>query len=275
MFAPLNAPIRDWRERRVWLVGASSGIGAALARALLERGARVALTARRPAALADVAGDALAGERSLCVPADVTDAAAVRAAHDEVLARWGGIDVAIWVAGTWAPMRSEDFDLGVARQMLDTNLAGVLNGLAVLLPTLRRQGSGGIALVSSVAGYRGLPRSLVYGPTKAALNHLAEALYLDLHPQGVGVWLIAPGFVDTPLTSRNDFPMPALIGPDEAAARILEGFARGRFEIHFPARFTRVLGALRLLPHRWYFAIVRRATRGPRGARAVASHSPR
>jgi len=260
MFAPLNPPIRDWRGRRVWLVGASSGIGAALASALLDAGARVALTARRSPPLAEIGADALGQGRALALPADVTSAASVRAAHDRIVAQWGGIDFAFWVAGTYAPMRAHDFELAGARRMLETNLGGVLNGLQVLRPTLLAQGSGGVALVSSVAGYRGLPRSLVYGPTKAALNNLAESLYLDLHPRGLGVYLINPGFVETPLTAANDFRMPALISAEEAARRILAGVAQGRFETHFPARFSVVLNLLRLLPYRAYFAAIRRIT---------------
>jgi NAD(P)-dependent dehydrogenase (short-subunit alcohol dehydrogenase family) len=114
--------------------------------------------------------------------------------------------------------------------------------------------------VSSVAGYGGLPTSLVYGATKAALINLTETLYLDLAPRGIGVYLINPGFVKTPLTDRNTFRMPALISADEAAAEILAGLARGCFEIHFPRRFTRWLKLLRVLPYRWYFALVHKGT---------------
>ena len=123
---------------------------------------------------------------------------------------------------------------------------------------LTRQRAGTLALVSSVAGYRGLPKSLVYGPTKAALINLAETLYLDLSPKGVGVCVINPGFVKTPLTAGNDFRMPALISPEEAAREIVAGLARGAFEIHFPRRFTRWLKVMRLLPYRLYFPAIRR-----------------
>lgn len=269
MLRPLNPRIRDWRRLRVWLVGASSGIGAALAAELLARGARVALSARREAPLAAIAADA-DEDRALVATLDVADAASVAGAHARVQQRWGGIDLTIWVAGTYAPMRASDFNLASARRAVEVNLEGVLNGLAVLLPGLRRDRRGGIAIVSSVAGYRGLPRALAYGPTKAALNNLAESLYMDLRPLGVGVYLINPGFVQTPLTALNDFRMPALIGTQEAARRILAGLERGAFEIHFPARFTRVMKALRLLPHRAYFALIRRLT-GPDSR--VASHA--
>ena len=120
------------------------------------------------------------------------------------------------------------------------------------------RGAGHISLVGSVAGYRGLPNSLAYGPTKAALINLAETLYLDLHGRGIGVSLVNPGFVQTPLTAGNDFAMPALLTPQQAATAILKGWARGNFEIHFPKRFTLWLQALRILPNRVFFQLVRR-----------------
>jgi short-subunit dehydrogenase len=132
--------------------------------------------------------------------------------------------------------------------------------LDAVLPSLLQQGHGHVSLISSVAGYRGLPQSLAYGPTKAALIHLAEALYMDLADQGIGVSVVNPGFVATPLTAQNTFEMPALISPAQAADAMLQGWSRGLFEIHFPKRCTRWLQLLRLLPYRWYFAIVHRAT---------------
>ena len=257
-FAPLNEPVRDWKGRRVWIVGASSGIGAALARRLGRLGARLALSARRETPLrALLAGAPTPG---LALPLDVVDAGAVAAAAARIDREWGGVDLVIWLAGRYVPMRAQDFDLGQARTMLEANLAGVLNGIDAVLPMLRRQGHGGIALVASVAGYRGLPKSLVYGPTKAALINLAEALYLDLAPEGLGVWLVSPGFVDTPMTAANDFRMPALVDPEQAAQAIIDGFGRGAFEIRFPRRFTSWMQLLRVLPYRAYFAAVRRFT---------------
>ncbi|MGZ5049072.1 MAG: SDR family NAD(P)-dependent oxidoreductase [Usitatibacter sp.] len=150
--------------------------------------------------------------------------------------------------------------LGAARAIVETNLMGFFNVLGAAVPTLLKQGEGNIVLVSSVAGYRGLPKSLVYGPTKAAIINLGETLYLDLRPKGIGVCVVNPGFVKTPLTAQNDFKMPALISPEEAAAEILAGLERGEFEIHFPRRFTRVLRMLRLLPYSLYFPAIRRLT---------------
>ena len=273
MFTSLNPPIADWRRLRIWVVGASSGIGASLTQALVRAGARLAVSARREQALIDVMTPAIGSPGAaalsvaaieagghLVLPTDVTDEASVRAAHARVMTAWGGIDLTIWVAGTYIEMRADDFDLARARKVVDANINGVLNGLAVVVPMLLTQGRGGVAIVSSVAGYSGLPKALIYGPTKAALINLAESLYLDLHPRGIGVTLICPGFVATPLTAGNDFHMPALISAEEAAARIMDGLARGRFEIHFPRRFTGWLKALRILPYRQYFAMVGKAT---------------
>ncbi len=255
---PLNPPIDTWRERRVWVVGASTGIGRAIAEALLARGARVALSARRAEPL-----DALRQahpERVTVLPLDVTDAAQVHAAAQSMAARWGGCDLVLCVAGNYLPMRAWELDLAAARQLVEVNVMGVFNVVDAVLPTLLAQGSGGIGIVSSVAGFRGLPRSLVYGPTKAALINLAEALYLDLRGRGLSVHVINPGFVKTPLTDRNDFQMPALISAEEAAAQTLRGIERGAFDIHYPKRFTLLLKLLRLLPYRWYFPMIHRIT---------------
>jgi len=129
-----------------------------------------------------------------------------------------------------------------------------------VLPTLLKQGGGHLSLVASVAGFRGLPKALAYGPTKAALNSLAETLYLDLSPQGIGVSVINPGFVATPMTAHNDFSMPALLTPEQAAQEMISGWEAGAFEIHFPRRFTLWLKLLRHLPHALYFPAVRRVT---------------
>lgn len=254
----LNQPIRDWHGKRVWVIGASSGIGAALARALLGQGARVALSARSAPGLEQIA--ATSGASTLVLPLDVTDAASVAPALRQVVAAWGGIDLVLWCAGSHSPVRAWELDAADARRLVDVNLNGVINGLPAVVGQLLQQNSGGIAIVSSVAGYGGLPTALVYGATKAALINLAETLYLDLAPRGIAVYLINPGFVKTPLTDKNTFKMPALISADEAAQEIIAGFARGSFEIHFPRRFTLWLKILRLLPYRWYFALVHKGT---------------
>lgn len=257
---PLNTPITDWKGRRCWILGASTGIGASLARAFASRGARVALSARRAGALEELAAQ-LPASQSLVLPLDITDAQAWGPATDRLFAAWGGVDVVVFMAGDYKPMRAWDVDLPAARAIIEVNLTGILNGLAPLVPRLIAQGSGMLAIVSSVAGYRGLPKALVYGPTKAAAINLAETLYLDLKPRGIGVAVVNPGFVRTPLTAQNDFEMPHLIEPEEAAEEIIRGLERGEFEIHFPKRFSRMLKFLRLLPYRFYFPAIRRSTK--------------
>ncbi|MBX9961584.1 MAG: SDR family NAD(P)-dependent oxidoreductase [Burkholderiales bacterium] len=256
---PLNPPIADWTDQRVWVVGASTGIGAAVAKALLARGARVALSARRPEPL-DALAAAAPPEKALALAVDVTDALSVAEAHRALITAWGRLDVVLVVAGTYKPMRAWELDLHAARALVDVNVNGVLNVLAAVLPQLLASNEGHVGIVASVAGYGGLPQALIYGPTKAALINLAEVLYLDLAPRGIGVHLICPGFVKTPLTDGNDFHMPALISAEEAADRTLRGFERGEFETHYPKRFTRWLKVLRLLPYRLYFPLVRRIT---------------
>lgn len=255
---PLNPPLDDWTSQRIWLIGASSGIGAASAAAFVARGARVALSARSADKLEALA--ARSPDRALAVPVDVTDARSLAAGHERIVGAWGGVDTAVFMAGTYAPVRAWELTSARAHEVVATNLTGVLDGLALVLPAMLARGSGRIVLVASVAGYRGLPRSLLYGPTKAALINLAESLYLDCAPKGVAVHLMCPGFVRTPLTAQNDFTMPNLIEPEQAAAEIAAGLERGEFETHFPKAFTRRLKFLRWWPDRAYFAAIRRAT---------------
>ena len=198
-----------------------------------------------------------------CPSRPTAEPAQVQAAAAQVLAD-GAPDLVCYCAGYYRDMRATEFDLAEMLRHEQINYNGVLHVLAALLPAMLAAadaGRGGhVSIISSVAGFRGLPKSLAYGPTKAALINLAEALYLDLHDRGLGVSVINPGFVATPLTAGNDFTMPALISPEAAADAILQGWARGRFDIHFPKRFTRVMKLLRLLPYRWYFPAVRRFT---------------
>ncbi len=258
----LNPCIPDWRGRSVWLVGASTGIGRAAASALHAKGARVAVSARQGELL-----DAFVAEHpgSLAVPLDVLDPASLRAGVERVLHAHDRIDLAVYCAGYFRPMGIDNFDFDEARRHLDVNYLGALRLLEALLPQLRRQaaaGQGGhLSLISSVAGYRGLPKALGYGPSKAALTHLAEALYLDMHPLGLGVSVVHPGFVTTPMTAQNDFHMPAEITPEQAAAAMLAGWQAGDFEIHFPKRFTLAMKALRLLGDAAYFRLINKFAR--------------
>ncbi len=254
LLRPLNPPIVSFAGKRVWLVGASTGIGAATARLLLSKGARVAVSARTAGTL-----ETEFGGKALALPLDVTDADAMRAAAGRLVEAWGGFDLVLAVAGTYTPMRAADIDLAEVRRIVDVNLMGVLNLFAAVQPELARQG-GGFGIVASVAGYGGLPNSLAYGATKAACLNLAQSLYLDLADRGMAVYAITPGFVATPLTAKNSFPMPFLISAEQAAEEIVQGLARGDFEIDFPRAFSRLLKAVNLLPHRLYFWCVRRFT---------------
>ncbi|MES9971843.1 MAG: SDR family NAD(P)-dependent oxidoreductase [Candidatus Thiodiazotropha sp.] len=250
----LNPPITDWQGKRVWIVGASSGIGAALVNRLMDDGARLAISARREEKLSQIAAEGV-----LILPLDVTHGDALKWARDELLMQWGGIDMIVYCAGIYTPMRSWSLDMPVIRQVIETNLQGVYNLLDAILPCYLKQAEGGLCILASVAGYTGLPKALAYGPTKAALINLAEILYTDLSSRGIGVYLVNPGFVDTRLTEQNDFDMPALITAEQAAAEILKGIGKGRFEIHFPRRFTYWMKLLSRLPDRLRFYLLKKA----------------
>lgn len=254
---PLNPALPPWSECRIWIIGASTGIGAATARSMLAAGARVALSARNAEQLTAVAGGRA---NALVEPLDYTESSEVAAAWQRIRAAWGDIDLVLIVAGTHAEIRAWELTQANATALLKTNLHGPIDTCAVVLPALLAQDKGAIGIVASVAGYSGLPKALIYGASKAALINFAETLYLDLHPKGLGVYLICPGFVRTPLTEKNDFKMPALISAEEAADDIVAGLRAGKFEIHFPRRFTLTMKALRLLPYRWYFALIHKTT---------------
>ncbi|MFN4005692.1 MAG: SDR family NAD(P)-dependent oxidoreductase [Hylemonella sp.] len=265
----LNPPLRDWAGKTVWIVGASSGIGEACADLLYELGATVFVSARNAMVLRIWAGrrsdcDARGRPRAVALPLDVSDSNALHVAARLIEER-GPLDLVLYCAGHYRPVDAASYDLNEMLRHEQVNYVGALHLLEAVLPILFKQaerGQGGhLSLVASVAGYRGLPRSLAYGPTKAALIHLAEALHLELRPRGIAVSVVNPGFVATPLTAGNDFHMPALITPQQAARAMLAGWARGRFELHYPRRFTLWLKLLRLLPYRLYFPLVRKVTR--------------
>jgi NAD(P)-dependent dehydrogenase (short-subunit alcohol dehydrogenase family) len=253
----LNPPLRDWRGKRIWLVGASTGIGLALAKQLHALGAQVIVSARNADALMAFA-HTHPGSTALAL--DVTRREEVRDAALSLMQQ-GPLDAVCYCAGYYQPMRATAMNLDVLLRHHEVNTVGALHVLDAVVPAMVLRGQGHVSLISSVAGFRGLPLSLGYGPTKAALINLCETLYLDLRSQGIGVSVVNPGFVDTPLTAGNEFHMPALITPEAAASAIVQGWADGDFEIHFPRRFTRWLKWLRLLPYRWYFPLIRHFTK--------------
>lgn len=256
-FAPLNPPLPPWPEARVWIIGASTGIGAATARQLLAAGARVALSARSADKLREVAGG---NANAIVAPLDFTHAGAVADTLAQLQRSWGAVDLALVVAGTHHEMRAWELNDDDARALFEINVHAPMNAAAAIVPALLAQGGGALGIVASVAGYSGLPKALIYGASKAAMINFTETLYLDLHPKGIGIYLVNPGFVKTPLTDPNEFKMPHLISADEAASALIAGLRAGHFEIHFPHAFTRQLKLLRILPYRLYFALVRRAT---------------
>ncbi len=255
---PMETPSKP---KLVWITGASTGIGRATAKRLAEQGCTVAVTARSKEPLDTLEQECKGLPGDIAVfDGDVTDAERMGAVVEAIEQRYGPIDLAILNAGIYLPMEVTALDLGKFRQSLDVNLMGVANGLAPLLPKMIGRKTGHLAIVSSVTGYGGLPTSLAYGATKAALINMAETLKIELDRHQVNVSVINPGFVETPATDENPFPMPFIVPADVAAQRIVAGLEKGKFEITFPKRFTYLLKAINMLPRRWYLALVKRAT---------------
>ena len=238
-----------------WVVGGSSGIGAAVARELRSRGARVAISARRADQLAEVSEGLM-----LEVAADVTDAASLTAAADRIRGELGPIDIAVLSAGYWKQMDAHDWDTGTFNRHVQVNLIGMSNSIAAVLPEMLDRHCGVIAGISSVAGYRGLTGSEAYGATKAGQINLLESLRIQTARDGVRVITICPGFVRTDLTAVNDFPMPFIIDADTAGRAICDGLERGRAEIVFPVRMALLMKAARLVPVGLWSALWSRAS---------------
>lgn len=244
----------------VWITGASSGIGEALALHLARNGHRVAISARHGDTLEAVAARAPAGSIT-GFPVDVTDAGALSATVAAVERAMGPIRCAVLCAGTYKPTAAARFDAAEGRRQIDVNLVGTLNTLDPLLATMLDRGEGHIAIVASLTSRFGLPQAGVYGATKAALVNLAQALRVECRPRGVTIQVVNPGFVRTPLTDRNDFPMPFLVPVERAAAIIARGLAGDRFEIAFPWQMAWATRLLAMLPYRLAFALTRRMVR--------------
>ena len=242
--------------RAVWVIGASSGIGAALAAELVVRGARVAVSARRADQLKDVAGD-----RMSAVPLDVTDRNAVDAAAQEVAGLIGAPDLVVFSAGVWEQLDAAAWDRDLFARHIEVNLLGLNNVLGAVLPPMLERGHGGFVGVSSVAGYRGLAGAEAYGATKAAQINLLEALRIAVAGLGVDVVTVCPGFVKTELTAGNSFPMPFIIEADQAARSICDGLERGRAEIVFPLPMAVLMKIARLLPVRFWATAMQRVSR--------------
>jgi short-subunit dehydrogenase len=243
---------------RVWVTGASSGIGAALVRELAGRGCRVAASARRAELLEELA--ATAQGEVMPVPADVTDRDGMLGAAESIRARFGAIDLVILNAAHWGQFTVETWDTEVIRRHFDTNVIGLAHGVEAVLADMRRRRSGAIAGMASLAGYRGLPRSEAYGATKAAEINMLESLRIDLRPLGISVHTVCPGFVRTDLTAKNSFPMPFMLEPSDAARRIVRGLEKGKAEIAFPLPMVAAMKVAKVVPIRLWaeaFRLVR------------------
>lgn len=245
-----------------WITGSSSGIGRALAERLLRDGYRVAVSARSADALTSLA-TAHPGKVGV-YPLDVTNADAVRQVFSTIERDMGAVDLAVFAAGSYTRDYAEDFELERTRQMFDLNVLGTAACLETVMPAMIARRTGHIAVVASVSGYVGLPGAATYGATKAALNVMCEALYPELERHGVKITIVNPGFVDTPLTKKNDFPMPFLVSSEEAADTIAKGLKKGKFEIIFPWKMALAIRFLHALPHALRFALTRKMLR-PKG----------
>jgi len=238
----------------VWITGASTGIGRELALQLAAQGSRVAVSARSADKLAELASR---DPRIVPFPLDVSDGEATRLTVSAIARDIGPIDLAVLNAGVWHPMGSAGFDAAKSAQSIDVNYLAVARVVEVLAPAMIARGRGRIAMTASVAGYRGLPNAAAYAPSKAALISLAECLAPDLARKGVGISVINPGFVETPMTAVNTFPMPFLMKAEDAARAIITGLERGRFEIAFPWQMVALLKLARVLPYPMFFWFAR------------------
>ncbi|MBT8766571.1 SDR family NAD(P)-dependent oxidoreductase [Metapseudomonas boanensis] len=244
---------------RIWLTGGSSGIGAALAEVLLEEGHQLALSARQIAPLQAMA------ERFptqvLVAAGDINDRYHVAEIGRRIEHMWGALDLAILNAGTCEYLEPGRFDAELVERVVRTNLLGASHCVQVALPLLRRSERPHLAVVCSAVTWLALPRAGAYGASKAALRYLIESLRIDLAAEGIDVTLVSPGFVDTPLTRRNDFPMPMCWSAQRAARRIAAHLRKRPLEIAFPLPFILAIRLLGSLPARWRLALGRRLAR--------------
>lgn len=242
-----------WRV--VWITGASTGIGRDLALQIAKLGSKVAISARSKDTLAEAADQ---HPNIYAYPLDVTDADAVTAAAAQIANDLGPIDLAVFNAGVYTPMSLADtYDTGSFETSISVNYLGCVYGVGAVLGAMRARGAGHIALVASVAGYRGLPNASAYAASKAALIAYTEVLYQDLRHTPLTISLINPGFVDTPMTSVNDFDMPFMITSDKAAALMIAGLQKRKFEIVFPWQMKIIMKLIRVLPYRSFFWLTR------------------
>ena len=246
-------------KKTIWITGGSTGIGKALAIKFANKGWNVAISARRESLLKEISNS---NENIYGFPLDATDKSKCKEVFEEIKNKFQEIDVCIFSTGTWNPKKEKDIDVEQIENVFKVNFFGTLNSIKAVEEHFKNKKNGIITIVSSIAGYRGLPNSTGYGPSKSALNNLAESLYFDFKRSNVRVCLVSPGFIKTPMTDKNDFKMPFLKTTDYAAEKIYDGLInKNVFEIHFPKTLTLILKILSFLPSKIYFGLVGKMTK--------------
>ena len=246
-------------KKTIWITGASTGIGKAVAIKFANKGWNVAISARRENLLKEISDN---NENILSFPLDVTDKYNCKEVFKKIKNRFENIDICFFSTGTWNPKKEKDIDVEQIEDVFKVNFFGTLNCIKAVEEYFKNKKNGTISIVSSIAGYRGLPNSTGYGPSKSALNNLAESLYFDFKRSNVRICLISPGFIKTPMTDKNDFKMPFLKTTEYAAERIYDGLInKNDFEIHFPKSLTIMLKILSFIPSKMYFSLVGKMTK--------------
>jgi len=241
------------KQKKIWITGASSGIGKALAEKFALEGWKVAVSARRKEILNNMA----INKNISSYPLDVTNQDQVNNISSKVINDFGDLDICVFSSGTYDPKLEQEINIKQNKFVMETNFFGVLHCIKSVEKYFKDKKDGHISIVSSVAAYRGLPNSSGYGPSKAALTNLSESLYFDFKKHNVRISLISPGFIKTPLTDKNEFPMPFIKTPEFAAEKIFNGLTKSKtFEIHFPKELTLLLKILRVLPYRMYLFLI-------------------
>ena len=246
-------------KKVIWITGASSGIGKALALKFANENWNVAISARRENILKEISES---NENIKSFPLDVTDKTKCKEVFEQIKNHYGNVDICFFSTGTWNPKKEKDIDVEQIENVFKVNFFGTVNSIKAVEEYFKNKNSGIITIVSSIAGYRGLPNSTGYGPSKSALNNLAESLYFDFGRHNVRVCLVSPGFIKTPMTDKNDFKMPFLKTSEFAADKIYDGLInKNNFEIHFPKQRTLTLKLFGLLPSKIYFYLVKKLTK--------------
>ena len=246
-------------KKTIWITGGSTGIGKALAIKFSSKGWNVAVSARRVELLNELCDQY---ENITAFPLDVTHKENCFEVFNEIKNKFNDIDICFFSTGTWNPKKEKDIDVEQMEEVFKVNFFGTVNTIKAVEQHFKDRKNGVITIVSSIAGYRGLPNSTGYGPSKSALNNLAESLYFDFKRSNVRVCLVSPGFIKTPMTDKNDFKMPFLKTPEYAADQIYDGLVNKKsFEIHFPKALTLTLKILSFLPSKLYFNLVGRLTK--------------